>query len=379
MALPKEAWGNTAGWVIASVVAAGTGLLVFALAGAGAMTPPTELGRDPARWSTVAQPTDPAAVLADVEFVAGDAGRIYRQAADALVDNPTLRRRLEQFAKSPREPLSDTGPLDDLVRATPYQNATIFADDPAELLNYDRSPARLDALFALGSAANAQASLLAGKSRAGGTSADADRARELHRAAYALGRHLYEERVIHRELEYGYRLMGEALGGLAALAQVGGDEPRADELRQQRSLLTAAVRDEVAPVWAAIGTVNDVRNDRDPADLHVGDVATIAASDEADPMWRAEALLRLGKYRFDATRRADRLAADRQARAAAESVADPRLRPAAQAAAALTQDEVANARYVRPWGKLSSSPACRRLDPEARGTATGVRHAPPGS
>lgn len=345
MAIPKEAWGNGAGWTIAAVVGTVIVGIVIALGKAGSMTQPTALGRDPSRWSTIEQPTDPAVVL-DGEEGSADAGATYLDIADAYLASYAARRPYDDLLRDDviTPAPADTLPLlDDLVTATGSTPATLFGDAPESLINYDRAPARLDALHAIGQAAIKQGSLLAARAR-NGEEGEADRARDLLRAAYALGLRLYEERLVHRELEYGYRLMSESLGTLAALAQVQGDAGRAAALRAEREQLVSYVRDTIGPVWEAIGTINDVRTTRDPADLHAGDVAVIATSDEAARLWRTEALLRLGKYRLDATRRGDRAGARRILRDALETLNDPTLRLAAETAASLTQVELQNAR-----------------------------------
>ncbi len=318
---------------MAILVAAVLGALVLAFASVGAMTSTTALGRDPSRWKSIEQPTNAEIVLANRTRDDGDAGPIYRAAGDAYLARLSARRPYDDFLENSRITVAPPGELPLLARldeAANVSRATLYGESPGLLIRGEGETSNNDALYALGLAAVKQAALLATRWRTEGSEADAREARALYEAAYALGLAMYEDRVIHREFEYGYRLMSEALGGLAALAEVSGDTARANELRRQRVALTDYIRNRTGPVWAAIGTINDLRSDDDAADIHPGDVAAIALSDEADPLWRVEAILRLGQYTRYGTRAADRAGAERILRELNDTVTDERYRIAVE-------------------------------------------------
>ena len=340
--LPKEAFGNAAGWATAAAIFVVCGALLMTLANAGAATATTALGRDSANYGPIEMPLDLAELLPTLPADQPDAASLYRDAADELADDSSLLRQYERFAESAARPASDGDLplLQTLVDAAATRPTAIFADEPATLVNYDRSLPRLEALYAVGNAAARQAGLLAARDEPG----DAERARELYQAALALGAQLYRERVVHREMEFGYRLVGQSLGGLAALAQKSGDAARAAELRTAREAFSGYVNGRLSPVWDAISAINDYERDDDLADVHAGDVAAIAASESADPMWRVEATLRLGKLRHDASRRGDALAAERLIERLREEADEPRLSLAADAASELTATGLLNAR-----------------------------------
>ena len=347
MKLPKQAWGNAAGWTSATLIAVAVGALLAVVGATGSMTPATAFGRDSANFGPIALPIDPGVVAAEVRpsnaDAAGDVGAIYRDAADAYLADAVARRRYEDFAESATAPAVDLpllGRLAAALGARAGATVTIFGDDAASLVNYDRSLPRLEALYTLGRAAVRQAGLLARRNAPG----DLDRARQGYAAAFALGVRLFEERVVHREMELGYRLLSQSAGGLAALAQKAGDAPRAAELRKTLEAFKTYVNGRLEPTWAVIGAVNDTERTDDAADAHPGDVALIALDPRADPMWRAEAILRLGKYRVDATRRGDRAGADRLVTELAKTLTDPRLKLAADQAAKLTRSQRLNAR-----------------------------------
>ena len=330
MALPSEAWGNTKGWVIAGVVGVGVLAGVYAVSSAGSVSPPTTLGRDASKWSSIELPPVPADLAEGVDPSA-DAGRAYRQIADAYAEGVVDRRPYDRFLRpTVTTPAADgTLPmLDDLVDAADSGRGRIFADAPGDVINYDRGPERLDGLFAVGQAAVKQALLLAQRNDGG----DLQRSRELLCGAYTLGRRLAEERLTHRELDRGVKLMAESLGGLTTLARVEGDESAVATHQAARQAVADFDRDAVRPVWEAIGTINNLQTTTDLADVHAGDVFAIATSESADPMWRTEAILRLGRMKFDATRPSDRRAAGRVVGGLADSLTDARLRLAAEAA-----------------------------------------------
>ena len=155
---------------------------------------------------------------------------------------------------------------------------------------------------------------------------------------------LYQERVVYRELQLGYRLAGQSLGGLVALAKKRGDAGRAAELAEQSDAFRAYVNGRLEPAWSALAAIDDVARGDDAADVHAGDVAFVAANESADPMWRTEAILRLGKNRLAAARLGDRAGAARTLRALARSVSDPRLKLAVAQAQKLTEPQRLNAR-----------------------------------
>ena len=347
--LPKECWGNAAGWTSAALACGVAGVLLLVLHSAGSMTPPTAFGRDAANFGPIALPIDAGDVAGDVRAsnadAAGDVGAIYRNAAAAMAGDAGVGRRYEDFAEAAAAPAAegDLPLLDRLLAALDAQAGTevsIFADDPASLVNYDRSLPKLEALYTLGRTAVRQAGLLARRNEPG----DAAAARRLYESAFALGVRLFQERIVHREMELGYRLVSQSTGGLAALAQKAGDAPRAAVLRKSLEAFKAYVNGRLEPTWAVLGSINDTERDDDAADVHPGDVALIAADARADPMWRAEAILRLGKYRVDATRRGDRAGADRLVTELSRTLAEPRLKLAATQAAALTRSQRLNAR-----------------------------------
>ena len=341
--IPRQAWGSPAGWIFATLLALAIISFLVAVDRSGRMTPMTAFGADPANYGTVVLPVDPATVVDNWPTAAGDATRLYDLAANGYSVTLATRRPYDDFlrdgVRGPALP-GDLPLLQHLVEAARYGQAAPLAAEAESLVGYDRSPAKLDALYALGQAALKQAGLLAGRNHPG----DAQEARRLYEAAFILGVHLYQERLVHRELEYGYRLISQSLGGLLALAKKQQEAARAVRLSERRDRFTEYVNGSLQPVWEKISAINDVARSDDVADVHIGDVVAIAGSEQADPLWRTEAILRLGKARHDATRRGDREGAQRELEHLARTLTDPRLKRAAQQALELTAAQRMNAR-----------------------------------
>ena len=337
MAIPREAWGSTGGWITAAALALAVVAGVAYVGNARAMTPPTALGRSPARWSQLRHPTVPHLVL-DRAPAAQDASEIYANVVDTFYARPAARRPYDDLVGDDVLEPARRGALplvDELLRARDAGEARFFADRPDALIGGDGMNDALEALLVVGRATARQGTLLATRARQTESAEDLREATRHFEAAYTLGYHLFDERITHRQLEVGYRLMGEGLSGLVSLQRIREDQVRRAILSTQKESLAAYVRNTIAPVWSAIGTINDRSRSDDAADVHFGDVAAIAASDEADALWRVEAILRLGEYAADADRPADAAGARRLLeRLAAEVADDPRLLAAIEAARA---------------------------------------------
>lgn len=330
-------------WLVTFLALAVIVAAVFVVRGRLATTPATSFGANPANYSDIELPLDPGVIVDGWPQQAGDATRLYDLAADVYGTSLLTRRPYDDFLRQSVRRPADPGELSllqHIIEAGRHSSAAPFADEPESLINYQRDLPKLDALYALGQVAIKQAGLLAGRNHPG----DASEARRLYEAAFTLGVHLFQERLVHREMEYGYRLIGQSMGGLTALARKHEDAARANRIGERRDRFTAYVNTGLEPVWEKISAINIVERKDDAADLHFGDVLAIAQSDAADPMWRTEAILRLGKARHDAARSTDRAAAQGALEQLAANLTDPRLKLACEKALALTASERMNAR-----------------------------------
>src|SRR5207244_376128 len=109
--------------------------------------------------------------------------------------------------------------------------AQIFANHPAEIINYQNEPAPLEALKKL-AAALSRAGLLVQKN-------DPRAAIQYFEAEFALGSKLFDERLTAAEMLAGIALMSESAVGLRKACEAAGQRDRVkqidafDESRQQ--------------------------------------------------------------------------------------------------------------------------------------------------
>ena len=316
-------WGNALGWTISLVIVAITAaaLLLFQRHLAN-VTPVTEFARDAARLGPIALPDDPAALLPPADNF--DAGPIYRQAIEVVLADSDA---YEDFATSGRnsERARDLAALELLRSAARCAQMSLFTGAPDELIRYGRKP-ELHAIHLAGKSANKLGALLTYEKRF-------DDAIAQHEAAFALGARLYEERLTLDELLAGLELMSEAAGGIAAASAQAGDEERARAFSDFRSRYGAYHRSRIQPLQRVVSSI-------DPGVIaqHSGDLFYVA-QDAQERMWRIEAILALGRLRFNAARLADQRAAERFLERLSQTDPDPLIRAAATAARKLTVEK----------------------------------------
>ena len=311
-------WGNFQGWVISAFLAfviVGTLFWLFAVSRVSA---PTDLTKDPANLAAVALPVAPedAWELATQE---GDAAGPYNQAIDAWDVNTELAAKKFDANPTGEPPKS----ISLLIDARHYKEMNLFAKDPPSVINYDSRHERLENLAGAGKYAN-----LAGLSlHLHNKNQDAKKYLE---AAFALGRHLYHERLIDEEYEDGVSLMA---GATAAMLQIA---PKGSKLFDQLTEFDKGRNDydgkHMTPIRRAI-TSADPR----VLETYAGDVF-VFAKEAKEPMWRVEATLKLGRYRFDAGTFGDQVGAVRAIHDLLKDP-DPRVVAAATAARDLTIEQ----------------------------------------
>jgi len=309
-------WGNRLGWGISAamvVVAVGGWLLVENQL---RLTEPTNFSSDE-NLASLSPPLPPNPVVQFNE--PGDAGQLYRQAAAAFPDSSDA---CEDFAKHP----ADAAPpqaIQLVLDATHQRGVAVFADDPGQLINYTEHNPSLEALNDLGHVVDA-AGLMFFKQK------KTEDARRFYRAVYALGLRLYDERLDYDEYLAGMGLMNEATAGLAECETA--DSPARDELTKQESAVAAFDQEHVRPIYQVL-----VSGDPAAIAANAGDIFVFATS-ARERMFRVEAILKLGRYRFDAARNADQMAVPRYLRKLANDP-DPAVRVAATAARDLTLEQ----------------------------------------
>jgi hypothetical protein len=281
-------WGNRIGWIIAVVLAALILAPVGWLVQAGRMSPPSGIGREATNLEPIALPISPddAWPLFSDD---GDAAPLYAKAIDAWDSNAA-----DDYVRSPHG--APPASLRLLLDARHMRGMNLFAANPTDLVNYDSDHPRLETLFAAGQAEyQAGLALLQEGNAADGEACLA--------AAFALGRQLYNERVVFDEYQKGTQLMADSATAMLPGLERGSERwnkleafcRKMDEYQSQR----------IVPVWQVISSV-----DQDVIAQSAGDVAAFALNSR-ERMWRVEAALKLGRNRYDAGSPGDQIGAAR--------------------------------------------------------------------
>jgi hypothetical protein len=307
-------WGNALGWFISLCIAVATvGGLVMLRDRISSVTPTTELSRRSASPFTLA--VSPKTILPQADETDGTSE--YRAALAVVSDD---RATYVDFSR--RGNLADLKrlrALEQLIHAASHGRATIFADAPARVINYKRPNEALDTVELLGQCA-VRGALLQQQS-------DPAQAIRLAEASVALGARLFEERLTLAEMRAGVTLMAQGAQIVSAA-----DPARAPAARQLADALRNLTTQQIEPLSRAIVTI-------DPGVLsqHSGDVLQLARS-AGERMWQVEAILALGRMRFNAAQVGDQRAAARVIERLTNDP-DPIIRAAAAAAKNLPADE----------------------------------------
>lgn len=188
----------------------------------------------------------------------------------------------QRFTQSPSVPLNEVprlAALDPLLEQAPLATANAWPLPPERHIAYRPEHPEVAALLLAGQSANRLAMVLRGQSQ------NADAARYFH-ATLSLGHKLFTHRTTYAELSAALGLMTEATAGLRLLHP---DDPALAQLAQSLQSLT----DDTNATWTAISTI-----DPDVLSLHNGDIPRIALA-SAEPVWRVEAVLKLGRLKYN--------------------------------------------------------------------------------
>ncbi|MGA2584152.1 MAG: hypothetical protein ABSG31_12810 [Tepidisphaeraceae bacterium] len=277
------------------------------------ISPRTALSLTPENLQPLSLPAGVADVLTQND--SGNAGAIYLSAAEAY---ESQQGQCDQFAD---KPIGDPpAPIAQILSAAGTKCDSIFAGNPSAIVNYDAEHPPLDDLQQLGSDMDKIGLILLHRHQA-------DDAKRYFTAVYALGWGMYSERLNYDEYQKGMGLLNESSQGLAEC-----EPASATELSQASDSRVRFDTDHVQPIYTKIVSI-------DPQDVadYAGDVFAFA-TDCQDRMLRVEAILKLGRYRFDAAKTSDQTAAPKTLSNLAGN-SDPVVAAAANAALNLTLDQ----------------------------------------
>lgn len=285
-------WGNQRGWILSAVIAVVmAGMLVLASVPPSPTTPTgtLTLAMQPADLSVDPGTIVPAPTGDD------DAADTYRKAASDWDANKNiyepLRDRLTEASRVMPEPVKL------ILSASGDGKMDLFSPDPDEVINYDSENPTLDGLFAAGSLTNSLALFYTTAKHK-----DMKQANRYAIAAFNLGRHLYEERIVFTEWMDGLNLMCDAA---LVLVKTQNDPTQAEGCKEFAFTINDFRRNKVERLWEIISGIGE----EDKA-TYAGDIFQIA-KESPERMWRVEAILKLGRFKFNAATRGDQFGARR--------------------------------------------------------------------
>jgi hypothetical protein len=307
-------WGNSLGWGISGVIT----LLVVAigtwLQSALGISPPTDFSQNPANLAPLSLPVG----LSIPATQPGDGGDLYLKAAGEYIEQ---QGAINTFIQDPSGDPPESIQL--VLAAVGKSSATLFIRDPSQIVNYDAAHPHLDNLQELGNAvAQAGEALRLAKKP--------DDARRYFIASYVLGTTMVRERLVFDEYTKGVGLMDESLAGLGECEPAG--SARIAEYDNLSHALVDFDTKNVRPIYGTISSAN-----ADVIETAAGDIFVFATQSQ-ERMFRVEAILKLGRYRFDAFRAGDQHGATRYLQVMTGDP-DPVIQTAARAGANLTIEQ----------------------------------------
>jgi hypothetical protein len=274
-------FGNKEGWIISAIIVALMGWLLFSIGRLEPMSRPsgqfTNL-RDPVKL-----PVAPDEALPGVMTQDRDAGEQYWQAVELYKKFPAGYK----FNPKEVDNASNLPAVRLLVEARNAKRATLFLDRPKVLVNYGEQSKDLELLGNIGLFANSIGSYYVLRK------SDAERAEPLLQAAFSLGAKLFDERVSYEEMFEGLKLMRSAAAAMAEMEKARGNPARADAIRRFDHDAGAYEAAFLKPLEDKVMSVGGADVGR-----HAGDVFELALHNP-DRMWRAEALLKVGRMKFE--------------------------------------------------------------------------------
>jgi hypothetical protein len=308
-------WGNLHGWLI-SLVLAGLILTPVAwLARMSSVTAPRGIALDPKNLMAMELPMSPEEAW-PIFSDDSDAGDSYKQVCAAW--NSDAEAECEKFVATPTRQIPAA--LQPLIDARHCQRMVLFAADLPAVVNYANEQPDLDNLFAAG-----EWTYKAGLSL--GVHGQTAEARDYLEAAFALGRQLWQERVVFDECQKGMELMSDAAGAMCHISTKGSE--LYDRLSEFQKEMQDYQSQRIVPIWAVMSGVGEPIIEQSAGDI------LMFANQSKERMWRVEAVLALGRYQFNAATRGDQIGAARAVRKLADDP-DPAVAAAGAAARDLT-------------------------------------------
>jgi hypothetical protein len=307
-------WGNRLGWMISGGIAV---LWILALWKAALPPAPT----DPINAPVLAVALKPIALPVPADTVAapgtadGDAGKIYR---DAIKEVAASRSAYERFHDESWTEVTHTpAKLAELekklkavaliLKARECKSGPIFGSNPTQLINYSNAEESLDDLRVAG-----ETCTKLGTFYGLGEHRNPEKSFKLFEAAFLLGMQLYNERLTDRELQAGHTVLAEAAGWLGLYYKNDKKDPSRGSAIRGFVEAEREYTNKLAEAWHVLNYFDEEKpagpqKQQRPMSEYAGDIFKIAQSSEADPMFRVEALLHMGRYQYNCLTRGDQI------------------------------------------------------------------------
>jgi hypothetical protein len=283
-------WGNQRGWIFAAIIALGMGaLLGFAVIPPG-ITRPTgtlTLAMKPAVFTT-----DPNTIV-PAPTGDQDAGPIYLKAGNDWSDHQTVYEEMTKNITDTSKNVPEA--VKDIISASDCGKMALFTNDLDDVINYRNQRPTLEGLYNGGELLNSLALLY---------TTDHYKKPKLAvkyaTAEFNLGRHLYEERIIFAEWMDGLNLMANAA---IVLSKTQSDSEKATADKDFGFGINDFLKGPVQKLWQIISGIDDQETA-----TYAGDIFQIAR-ESPERMWRVEATLKLGRFRYNAATKGDQIGA----------------------------------------------------------------------
>jgi tetratricopeptide (TPR) repeat protein len=316
-------FGNMKGWIISGVLFLFVGFILVLTGRVPPISPPTgKVKLD----QKIAVPGEISSLLPPMDKD-GDAADTYRQAIKEYAANGPLyapdgkyRKDIKLLAKD------DPKGIQLIAEATNFRNCDLFASKPEAVVNYQLKLPDLEALSNLGEL-TINAGVIYRQQK------DLDKAGKYMNAGFALGYRLYSERLVWEELNTGLNLMLSATTQLGRLAKDRGEAEKAEQFAKMAQAINEYKTAKVVPIAKFVTSIQT-----STIGEHAGDIFGLLRQNP-ERMWKVEALLSLGRMRFNAPRDqiGDQIGATREVKKYLNDP-DPAIKQAAGIAAQLTRE-----------------------------------------
>ena len=315
-------FGNVKGWILSALIVALVAIL-FVSTGVLRVPPVSQPSGRIDFSERIALPIDPQPFL-PTPTQSRNAGEIYRLAINEYENNEKLYAPGEAYSKSPAA-MVDANPkgIQFIVDAADCKDFDLFASRPDEVVHYNPTWPSLTALERMGMHA-----LVAGvKYR---ERKDPETSEKYIKAVLLLGYRLYTERVVWQEMNAGMNLMINASAQLSKVYLEKKETAKATACGEFQRQLDAYKRDKiVGPIVSALNSITTRTVGERGGDFFY------LARESPERVWRVEALLALGRMKYNTSNRGDQVAAKREVKRYLNDP-DPAVRAAAKLADELT-------------------------------------------